>query len=131
MVELDDLVGSTAPASVRTLAKGWSPFKYLVWDDLSCPITRAEVRAQCLLLHYDPPTEPRGRHAWWIAHYAKRGWTNPVEIDVGVPALNCWVNWIVTDGNHRVAAAILRRDRTIVATIGGDIDYACDLGLVS
>ena len=34
------------------------------------------------------------------------------------------VEWIVEDGNHRLAAAFYREDDRIEVSIGGDIDYA-------
>jgi hypothetical protein len=34
------------------------------------------------------------------------GWTDAIEVDVGVPALRCHVDWPVQEGNHRLAAAI-------------------------
>lgn len=48
-------------------------------------------------------------------------------MDVGVPSLHCYVDWPVMDGNHRLAAAIYRKDATILACVGGDIDYALEL----
>jgi hypothetical protein len=50
-----------------------------------------------------------------------------IEIDVGIPSMGCHIDWMVTDGNHRLAAAIYRRDEFIVAIVGGDLDYATEL----
>ncbi len=50
-----------------------------------------------------------------------------MAIDVGVPALNCYVRWPLTDGNHRLAAAVIRGDIHIEASVAGDIDYAATL----
>ena len=72
----------------------------------------------------EPGTDDHaGRIAWLMTQPVLA----PIEVEVGVPALHCYVDWIVTDGNHRVAAAVLRRDRTIAAHVGGDLDYAREL----
>lgn len=58
---------------------------------------------------------------------AKAGGEYPMhalEIDVGVPALNYLPDWMVLDGNHRLAAAIYARRPTILAYVGGQLDYA-------
>lgn len=58
-------------------------------------------------------------HIARIAHLATVGWTDPVQIDVGVPFLGCWVDWPLTDGNHRLAAAIVRGEPRILASLAG------------
>lgn len=55
------------------------------------------------------------RVAWLVVY----GWDDPIEIDVGVPSLGCFPDWIVQDGNHRLAAAIYLGRRTILASCGG------------
>ena len=44
-----------------------------------------------------------------------------------MPAAGHYVSWMVLDGNHRVAAAIIREDSTISATIEGQLSYADEL----
>lgn len=66
-------------------------------------------------------------HAGRIAFLVENGWQDPIEIDVGVPSMRCYVDWPVLDGNHRLAAASLRRDPNIFACVGGDLDYAFEL----
>lgn len=63
------------------------------------------------------------RIAWLVVH----GWTDPIQIDVGVPSLGCWVKWPVVDGNHRLAAAIFRRDEHIQADLSGCLRHAQEL----
>lgn len=70
---------------------------------------------------------PRKRHIERIAYLAVHGWDASVDIDVGVPSLGCIVRWPVQDGNHRLAAAIVRGDESIQAEVGGDIRYANEL----
>lgn len=66
-------------------------------------------------------------HIERIAYLAVHGWERAIDIDVGVPALQCHVNWPVQDGNHRVAAAVVRQDASILACVGGSVDYAYEL----
>jgi len=71
------------------------------------------------------------KHAARIAYLITHGWNDAISVDVGVPSLGCYINWIVTDGNHRLAAAILRKDSHIQCSISGCISYAEDLLNVS
>ena len=66
-------------------------------------------------------------HVARIAYLVLHGWTDPIEIDVGVPGLGCHVDWVVVDGNHRLAAAIFRGDESIMAVVDGDINYGSEL----
>ena len=69
----------------------------------------------------------RRYHIQRIAWLAVNGWTDPIQIDVGVPELCSHVDWIVIDGNHRLAAAIVRGDKTISAAVSGSVGYALQL----
>ena len=40
-------------------------------------------------------------HAGRIAYLIKHPTTDAIEIDVGVPAVGCLVEWMIQDGNHR------------------------------
>ena len=86
-------------------------------------MTRAAVRralAERRLVDQPGGDDHAGRIAFLVEHEAK----DAIEVDVGVPALNCWVGWMVTDGNHRLAAAIFSGRPFIPATVGGQMDYA-------
>ena len=72
-------------------------------------------------------TEPASVHEARIAWFVEQGWRDTIQLDVGAPDLGCHVGWIVEDGNHRLAAAIYRGDKTIDCTIGGDLCYADEL----
>ncbi|AYG48520.1 hypothetical protein DV532_28855 (plasmid) [Pseudomonas sp. Leaf58] len=51
-----------------------------------------------------------------------------ISIDVGCPSLGAaCLSWPVLDGNHRLAAAIFRKDEAISATVDGELGYAEDL----
>lgn len=67
-------------------------------------------------------------HAGRIRFLMRTGWTDPVAIDVGVPWAPGWrAGWIIADGNHRVAAALLRGDTVITATLGGCLRTCADM----
>lgn len=63
-----------------------------------------------------------------VAHLALWGWPpaevdpHPVVIDVG--ALDYVPVWPIVDGNHRVAAAVVRGDTHIEVMVTGDYDRA-------
>ena len=61
-------------------------------------------------------------HAARIAYLVKNIDTTPIELDVGCPSLG-YYNIILTDGNHRAVAAIIRGDKTIKAYVDGEIGY--------
>jgi hypothetical protein len=62
-----------------------------------------------------------------IAWLAERGWATegdpePITVDVGVAGYT--PHDLVLDGNHRLAAAIVRGDKEIKVAIAGDIEKA-------
>lgn len=66
-------------------------------------------------------------HAGRIAWLAKTGWTDTIELDVGIPGITPIGTWPVLDGNHRLYAAIFREDLSIEASVSGSIDFAEEL----
>lgn len=62
-------------------------------------------------------------HVNRIAYFVRNGWSDPIEISVGVLAMGAYVEWPVVDGNHRLAAAIYRGDKTILATLDGSLEF--------
>lgn len=118
------------------------------WHDISKPLRIEEVE-QCLLAGDEqqhapfppawaprqlPEAQCRERHIQKIAWFARNGFTKPLEVDVGIPHMNCYVKWFVQDGNHRLAAGIVRlhllgEDPWLPLSVGGSVDYAKQLGL--
>lgn len=89
---------------------------------------------QALLLSAPEVAQPVGADASAVDHigrvrYLVRcGWTDPIELDVGVPCLNYpGPDWPVTDGNHRLWAATLRKDEFIAVDVAGQVDHAAML----
>lgn len=99
-------------------------------------ITRRQVR-DCIALQqfeaaaYRPEIDRYSwtldQHAQRVAHLCVVGWSDPISIDVGVPGLGCNVDWFVEDGNHRLAAAIVRGDSHILAVVSGSLNFAAEL----
>ena len=60
-------------------------------------------------------------HAARIAWLVEFGWSDPIELDFGIPSLgHCW--YPLLDGHHRLAAAIFRHDNWIMANCSGDVE---------
>jgi hypothetical protein len=67
-------------------------------------------------------------HAQRIAWLVERGWEDAIQIDVGVRGYLTYLpHDLMTDGNHRLAAAIFRKDAAILADVSGCLDYALEL----
>ena len=62
-------------------------------------------------------------HAARIAYLCKNQDFTPIEIDVGIPSIG-YHNQILSDGNHRFAASIIRGDKTILASVAGETSFA-------
>lgn len=109
-----------------------NPYEYVVWQGLEAPITQEEI-AQAIEseeFEKDPlPDSPartltRKEHIARIAYLATNGWDDAIHFDVGVPSLGCFIDWPLVDGNHRLAAAIYRGDKDILADVSGSTEYA-------
>ncbi len=103
----------------------WNPFKHHVWRKLTRPISKREVTnaiAKKRFLREWRNTWSRKDHIQRIAWFVVTPWHEPISIDVGVPELGCNVDWIVIDGNHRLAAAFYREDTHISADVSGSVD---------
>ena len=72
-------------------------------------------------LHDDREYQDPQAHAARVAFFVQHGLSDQdfLEIDVGVPELNCFVREPVQDGNHRLAAALIRGDEWVACSIGG------------
>lgn len=65
------------------------------------------------------------QHVERIAHFVVRGWSEPISLDIGVPGMG--PAWPVTDGNHRLCAAVVLGADAISALVSGDVDLAKEL----
>lgn len=67
-------------------------------------------------------------HPARIAYLVLNPASDPIELDIGCPSLGYWgPSWPVLDGNHRLAAAIYRKDDSIAALVAGELDHAFEL----
>ncbi len=102
-----------------------NPFKDAIWDDFSlcfdavkkCIRTNRLEHPQKWLSNDACEKEIHEARVAWLAIH---GWDDPIEIDFGCPALG-WIWYPLTDGHHRLAAAIMRGDKAIEAVCSGDI----------
>ncbi|MCI2810347.1 MULTISPECIES: hypothetical protein [Alcaligenaceae] len=66
--------------------------------------------------------DTRTMHVARVATLAITGWDEPITIDLRA----CSRAWPMTDGNHRLAAAILRGDMFISAFVLGEAQFTPD-----
>lgn len=127
---------------VPALVQIANPFRDVIWHlDIDRPITVDEVvyAIRCgdflttpweeggLMLGGDP-VEKRMRHIRRIAFFVQYGWVQPIMVDVGVPGYYS-PDYPITDGNHRLGAAIIRGEFFIEASVAGDLDHVHSLNL--
>lgn len=123
---------------VRKVRRLYDPFKECPWVCL--PLTQADVKEAvfdlkalqsapyaCNKPMADVHVSP-WPHAYRIAWLVLNGWNDPIEIDVGVPSVGYGGPCVpITDGNHRLAAAIYRKDKNISAVVSGCLKKARNL----
>lgn len=113
--------------SVERLRKHLDPFSNPPWEgaaSLSIDGIKAAIADGFFLA--TPYSEWKYTAAWTVEQHIARiaylcvhGWTDAIEIDVGIPSMGCHVDWMITDGNHRFAAAIVREDEYILSSLAG------------
>lgn len=117
------------------------------WPELDRPLTLRDVQRHLDrgVGELEPPfelrwtelpsqRELRQKHARKVAWFVQNGFQKPLHIDVGVPSLGFYPAWLVTDGNHRLAAAVFRHreygeDPLLPVSVCGSVDRAKVLGL--
>ena len=124
--------------SVDVLKKHWSPFnsrtrpwslrdKAISEKDVKQAVSQGELVSCGREEHFKYYGDDlRGLHIKRIAWFVVHGVESPISIYI-CPFLkesNGSYPWIVSDGNHRLAASIVRGDEIIKSNIRGDIDNA-------
>lgn len=61
-------------------------------------------------------------HAARVAYLCLNRDLSPIELDVGIPSMS-YFNFVLPDGNHRLAASIVMEDETIPASVAGETNY--------
>lgn len=106
--------------NLKQLTRHCNPFLNSPWSVI---VTKADVK-QALVERRLVALPNTDDHAGRIAYLVENEAKDAIEIDVGVPAHGCYVNWFIQDGNHRLAAAIIASRKTIQASVSGQMDYA-------
>lgn len=128
----DTLYKTVSIEKLLTLFPLNHPFQAHIWFDFILEKESVLQKASCGDLmttffmegHKTFPVEyfSKDPHERRVAYLFLCGWSDPLEIDVGAPSLGCHVVRPVQDGNHRLAAAILRKQKTIKASCSGDLE---------
>lgn len=110
--------------SVSKLQEACNPFE--AWCEEPIPtVDKVRQKVTCLKLRAEPykpgSSWSSDQHMERIAYLVVHGWEDPIEVDFGIPTLGYVPGWLVTDGNHRFAAAIVRGDASIKASCGGQV----------
>ncbi len=113
---------------VRALQQLGDPFENCPWHSCGCLSREGIAEALStdnLWAKHAQLFGDRDHHHARVAYFVRYPeLIDPIEVDVGVPALGCHVDWPITDGNHRFAAAIYLGLPTIPANVSGDLNYA-------
>lgn len=134
MSEIDeDLIADVPVARLVNLINPLDPF---IWCEEPTKGQSIGLIYKCLRMKHllsapvqDNCTSHRAfrRHCQRIAYLVLNKAEDPIEIDVGCPSLGFFNHHFICDGHHRLAAAIIRKDETIRASISGEVDYAREL----
>lgn len=141
--ELENLAFHDLP--IKKVIEYANPLKGC-WPELKSPITIKEVR-DCIKNNQQELVETpswivialnekkypeqlvRENHIKKIAFFVVNEVKEPIHIDVGIPSLGGHVDYIIDDGNHRLAAEMIKVSKTIKAKVSGEVSHAQSLGL--
>lgn len=117
---------------VRKLSQIVNPFREPIWIKLDKPITKKEIQQAINNNEVIPSDAPKKYDKFWDKssreeHIQRIAWlvknydeNNPLLIDFGIP--NFGSKFELSDGNHRLAAAIYLNKSYIWADVSGSID---------
>jgi len=114
---------------LKPLLKRLNPFRDNPWTAFNSCITKREIEKAIQQRRFQKNhrfcREVRREHIERIAFLVSQMDISPIEIDVGAPELDKnYDGVIITDGWHRLAAAIYCQNETILANISGSLEYA-------
>lgn len=114
--------------SVKKLQKECDPFLSSVWEEGRLTVGEIKQAIEDGRLCDEVYSRDMVAKDWsWDMHVERVAYLvmNPsdkaIEVDLGCPSLGCHVDWPVTDGNHRLAAAIYRGDEKILVEPAGEV----------
>lgn len=106
------------------------------WPNVQKSITDEDIRRQVTKYQANPKafkdpskrsgdifTRKRIDHVRSIAYFVSEGWSEPIWVDLGIPSQGFLPEWPVDDGNHRLRAAIFRKDKCIMASVCGEVNF--------
>lgn len=110
---------------VNRLKELCDPFQFHPWG-IEVPKTLVQKAVDCGDFLDTPVNKHRNfmanDHAARIAYFVFTGFDDPISLDVGIPSKGYYVDWIVTDGNHRLAASIFSGLGTVPAEFSGEVE---------
>lgn len=119
---------------VSKLKELCDPYLYHPWG-VKVPKSKVQKAVNCGNLLEIPVSNLRanGRkptandHAARIAYFIVNGFEDPISLDVGIPSMGYPMDWILTDGNHRLAAAIFSNLATVPVEFSGEVEFFKEL----
>lgn len=111
------------------------------WHDIDKPITKKEVLEALKIGNVELTDtsfvfskeidlkKARENHIKKIAYFVENEPKEPLQLDVGLPDMGCYVDYILQDGNHRFAGSIIKQREFINCSISGSENYIKELGL--
>jgi hypothetical protein len=115
--------------SVQKLLDFCNPFSGICWDikeisfsDVEKAIANSKSESAPFSSGKSSKIWSRNKHIERIAYLVVNYNNEPINIDVGIPSLGYGIEWPVIDGNHRLAAAIFRGEKSIAAYCSGELD---------
>lgn len=136
LVRVKESIADIELLSPAAIKEYWDVFG--AWDNVDSYHLQAKLTKEFLSIQFCP--EPRKWIWQWHAepeteqqhieniqwfYQKQQGWDLPIEVDCGIPGTTA--RFCVTDGNHRLAAALLRGDWEIKARCSGDVDLIVSL----
>lgn len=115
----------TSTVALEKLKALCNPFETLIWGTKT-PIYYKDVKwavinNKVLSTPYSSQQNwSKRKHVERIAYFVLHPEPSPIEIDVGIPSMGYYPEWVVLDGNHRLAAAIYSRCEFIKAYCSGE-----------
>jgi len=119
---------------VSKLKELCDPYLYHPWG-VKVPKSKVKKAVNCVNLLEIPISslKANGRkptandHAARIAYFIMNGFEDPISLDVGIPSMGYSMDWILTDGNHRLAAAIFSNLATVPVEFSGEVEFFKEL----
>jgi len=115
--------------SVNKILEIKNPFQSLIWVKLNSPLTQEEIfnaipinpsvsKEMDLIWDIESREKHAGRILWLYQNWSDNF---PIELDFGMPDIGYPATEFITDGHHRLMAAIMLKKEWIYANCSGSI----------